>query len=169
MNCVFADTWFFLAILNPADPYYARAMVASRADRRHRVTTDWVLLEIGDALCRSDNRDTFVRFHDWIQQHPGTMIIPASRQLLEDGIERYLPSARIPAGELYRGNLEPFVEQARQAPVPADRVDRPAGGSPVAQGRRVPGQSLFVPQTEVLHRRADNHRSPAESNADRDR
>jgi predicted nucleic acid-binding protein len=89
MNRVFADTWFFLAILNPADPHYPRAMVASRMDRRHRVTTDWVLLEIGDALCKSGNRDTFVRFYDWIQQHPGTTVIPASRQLLEDGIQLY--------------------------------------------------------------------------------
>lgn len=32
---------------------------------------------------------TFVRFYDWIRQHPGTTIVPASRQLVEDGIHLY--------------------------------------------------------------------------------
>ena len=89
MNRVFADTWFFLAVLNPSDPHYARAHAVSRSERRHRVTTDWVLLEVADALCRQGNRDVFIRFYDSIQEHPGITIVPASRQLLEDGIHLY--------------------------------------------------------------------------------
>jgi predicted nucleic acid-binding protein len=86
MNRVFADTWFFLAILNPADPNHARALNTSRTVRNHRVTTDWVLVEVGDALSRMGNRDVFIRFYDWIQQRPGITIVPATRKLLEDGI-----------------------------------------------------------------------------------
>lgn len=89
MNSVFADTWFFLAILNPADPNHARALAASRTERRHRVTTDWVLVEVGDALSKMGNRDVFTGFYDWIQNHPGTTIVPASRTLMEDGIYLY--------------------------------------------------------------------------------
>ena len=89
MNRVFADTWFYLAALNPSDPYHARALAVTHTDRRHRVTTDWVLVEVGDALCRHGNRDVFSRFYDWIRQHAGTTIVPASRQLLEDGIHLY--------------------------------------------------------------------------------
>jgi hypothetical protein len=89
MNPVFADTWFFLAILNRADPNHERAIAASRAERRHRVTTDWVLMEVGDTLCRQGNRDVFVRFFDWINHHTGTPVIPASRQLLVDGVQLY--------------------------------------------------------------------------------
>jgi predicted nucleic acid-binding protein len=89
MNRVFADTWFFLAILNPSDPNHARALSASREVRRHRVTTDWVLVEVGDALTRMGNRDVFIRFYDWIRQHSGVTVVPATRQLLEDGIHLY--------------------------------------------------------------------------------
>jgi len=89
MNRVFADTWFFLAILNPSDPNHARALTASRTFRNHRVTTDWVLVEVGDALSRMGNRDVFIRFYDWIQRYPGITIVPATRKLLEDGIYLY--------------------------------------------------------------------------------
>ncbi len=50
MSAVFADTWFFLAILNRNDPGHAQAAELSRTDRRHRFTTTWVLTEVGDAL-----------------------------------------------------------------------------------------------------------------------
>jgi uncharacterized protein len=89
MNRVFADTWFFLAILNPSDPNHARALTASRVVRHHRVTTDWVLVEVGDALSRMGNRDVFIRFYDWIQHYPSITIVPATRKLLEDGISLY--------------------------------------------------------------------------------
>jgi hypothetical protein len=89
MNQVFADTWFFLAILNRHDPNHARAAVASRAQLGRRITTDWVLVEVGDALSSAGNRDVFARFYDWIQHHPGTSVVPASRKLLEDGVHLY--------------------------------------------------------------------------------
>ena len=59
MNLVFADTWFYLAILNRADPNHPRAATVSRSERRHRVTTDFVLVEVGDALSKMSNRDAF--------------------------------------------------------------------------------------------------------------
>lgn len=89
MNQVFADTWFYLASLNPADPNHARAVVVARTDRRHRVTTDWVLVEVGDALARNGNRDVFVSFYDWTGSHQSTTVVPATRLLLEDGIRLY--------------------------------------------------------------------------------
>ena len=85
MSAVFADTWFFLALLNRADPGHARATRLSRDDHRHRVTTDWVLVEVGDALARTGNRDVFAGFYDWIRNHSGTTIVPATRSLLENG------------------------------------------------------------------------------------
>ena len=80
MNPVFADTWFFLAILNPTDPNHSRALAASRSERRHRVTTDFVLVEVGDALNKTGNRSVFTRFYDWVQGHSGTTVIPASHE-----------------------------------------------------------------------------------------
>ena len=89
MNAVFADTWFFLAVLNPTDPQHERALAIARSDRRPRVTTDWVLVEVADALCRGENRSVFTRFYEWIHQERGTTVIPASRQLLNDGVQLF--------------------------------------------------------------------------------
>ena len=75
-----------MAILNREDPGHARAALWSRTDRRHRVTTAWVLTEVGDALCRAGNRDTFIGFYDWIARHAHTTIIPASQDLFEQGV-----------------------------------------------------------------------------------
>lgn len=89
MNLVFADTWFYLAILNRGDPGHARAIQLSRTDPRHRVTTIWVLTEVGDALCQMVNRDTFVQFHDWITHQPNVTVLPASQDLFEQGIHLF--------------------------------------------------------------------------------
>jgi uncharacterized protein len=48
-----------------------------------------VLVEVGDALARTGNRDVFSRFYDWIRNDPGTTIVPASRELLESGVHFY--------------------------------------------------------------------------------
>ena len=86
MSAVFADTWFFLAILNHNDPGHARAAQLHRSDHRHRITTTWVLTEVGDALCQMGNRDMFVQFHDWITRHPNATVIPASQDLFDQGV-----------------------------------------------------------------------------------
>ena len=43
-------------------------------------------------------------------------------RLLEEGIRRYLRHACIPAAELYVGNLQPFIEQARRASAPSESL-----------------------------------------------
>jgi len=40
MSRVFADTWFFLALLNPRDPNHTRAVALSKVETRQMVTTD---------------------------------------------------------------------------------------------------------------------------------
>ena len=47
MKPVFADTFFFFAVLNRADPLHHRAVAYSRNTRLLRVTTDWVITESG--------------------------------------------------------------------------------------------------------------------------
>ena len=86
---VFADTWFFLAILNRDDPGHAQAAQLSRGDHRHRITTAWVLTKVADALSRTANRGTFGQFYDWITHHPDFTVLPASQDLFEQGIHLY--------------------------------------------------------------------------------
>ena len=50
MNAVFADAFYFVARLNRHDQHHERTLAFSRDFRAHLLTTDWVLMEVADAL-----------------------------------------------------------------------------------------------------------------------
>ena len=50
MSPLFADTFFYLAILNEEDEAHERAVEVSRSLAGRTVTTAWVLTEVADAL-----------------------------------------------------------------------------------------------------------------------
>jgi predicted nucleic acid-binding protein len=52
MKAVFADTFYFLALLNERDAAHKRAVAAARTTGLSLVTTELVLLELADALCK---------------------------------------------------------------------------------------------------------------------
>ena len=59
MNSVFADTWYFLALINPRDASHARVKDFSRENAPRLVTTTWILTEVADGLSRSVDRAQF--------------------------------------------------------------------------------------------------------------
>ena len=52
MKAVFADTFYFLALLNERDAAHKRAVAAAHTTGLSLVTTELVLLELADALCK---------------------------------------------------------------------------------------------------------------------
>ena len=89
MKPVFADTFFFFAILNRADPLHQRATTYSRNTRLLRITTDWVITELADGLSRAAERERFLDLYRHIQLSPAIRVVPASRPLLEAAIALY--------------------------------------------------------------------------------
>jgi hypothetical protein len=89
MKPVFADTFFFFAILNRADPLHARAAAFSRSNRQLRLTTDWVITELADGLSRVPDRERFMDLYRHVQLSPAIRVVPASRALLEEAIALY--------------------------------------------------------------------------------
>jgi predicted nucleic acid-binding protein len=78
MNGVFADAFYYIALSNRADQYHAAAMQATRALKQRIVTTQWVLMEVGDALSAPEMR---VRTHallTWIAADPQTSVVADS-------------------------------------------------------------------------------------------
>src|SRR5436309_1404216 len=92
MSAVFADTFFFLAILNPSDPAPASASDLSRRLRQPRVTTAWVLTEVGDAFAR-DNRAAFLDLMRLVRESQLIRVIEPSPELFAAGVALYADRA----------------------------------------------------------------------------
>jgi predicted nucleic acid-binding protein len=85
----FADTFYFLALLNPKDARHAAAVQFSRANGKSVVTTEWVLTELADGLARRETRATFVIVHRGLTADGATQVITSSAALWNRGRERY--------------------------------------------------------------------------------
>jgi predicted nucleic acid-binding protein len=84
MNAWFADTYYFLALLNPRDEGHARAVEASQTSRP-LVTTAAVLLEVGNFLAGTDARRLVVPFFRRFHAGPGAEIVPLSAAMMDEG------------------------------------------------------------------------------------
>ena len=60
MNEQFADSFVFLAMLNPRDRKHAAAVKAIQASHAPLVTTAWVLTELADGLCAAQTKGLFL-------------------------------------------------------------------------------------------------------------
>lgn len=85
----FADTFYYLALLNPSDA--AHHLAVEVTDRRSGtlVTTQWVLAEVGDALAHSKTRHRFLSLIQSLNSDPQTIIVPADNANFSAGIELY--------------------------------------------------------------------------------
>ena len=89
MTAVFADTVFFLALLNEKDEFRERAVALSGSLRRPLVTTAWVLTELADGLADTPGRTLFRPFVSRFLADPRAEVVPATQELLDFGVELY--------------------------------------------------------------------------------
>ncbi|MFO7976327.1 MAG: PIN domain-containing protein [Candidatus Hydrogenedentota bacterium] len=88
MKQVFADTSFYVASVNASDALHERALSVSDSCGGGLLTTEYVLVELGNYLA-SSNRQVFVELMKIIREDAQTEIVPATSQLLEYGLRRY--------------------------------------------------------------------------------
>ena len=90
MKTVFADTFYFLALLNPSDHAHGKAVAYTSGNSFRIVTTDWIVMELADALAKSlRGRTEFVTTLADLKADDDAVIIPCERSLLEEGIQLY--------------------------------------------------------------------------------
>jgi uncharacterized protein len=87
MKAVFADSFHFLAMLNEAERDHHRAVLAHRRNWQKIVTTDCVILEVGDALCHPRDRGDFLALLKGIDRDSRIKIIRLTPELLDRGIQ----------------------------------------------------------------------------------
>jgi len=82
---VFADTAYFIALLNGDDAAHERALRFSRQHFREIVVTEFVLLELADAFSRPPDRADFLVMDEFVRQTSAYRVIPATSELLQRG------------------------------------------------------------------------------------
>jgi len=87
MNAVFADTVYFLALLNPADQWHPQARALSLQPPGPLLTTEFVLTEVGDGLSQPENRGRFARLVELLRAQADVEVVPASSELFRRGCQ----------------------------------------------------------------------------------
>lgn len=86
MIAVFADSHYFIALLNERDVHHPAAKDYSSEVRCFIVTTRWVLAEVADALCSGSGREKVADFIALIERHPQFRIHGESDALFDRGL-----------------------------------------------------------------------------------
>jgi predicted nucleic acid-binding protein len=89
MNGVFADTFYYLALMNPADQYHAAVVRLARTLRKPVFTTTWVFLEVADAMCSPGLRGQAYHSLVRIAADQETRVIPADQEWYAKGMALY--------------------------------------------------------------------------------
>ena len=89
MKAVFADTAFFLALINPRDQYHRAAVKLNAALDVPLVTTAWVLLEFANAIAASPARAQFERVLARLASEPDAEVIAPEPDLFDWGCKLY--------------------------------------------------------------------------------
>ena len=93
MKPVFADTVYFLALLNPSDQFHLQTRTISEQPPGPLLTTEFVLTEVGDGLSRTENRSRFARLLQLLRSNGGASGKSWGAALLEvAGTAEGLPS-----------------------------------------------------------------------------
>ncbi len=86
MSGVFADTSFYLALLRADDPLHSSAVNELRRNRPI-VTTEFVVLELGNACARAVDHADFLALVAGMRASDRIAIVPLDSSLLDRGLE----------------------------------------------------------------------------------
>ncbi len=86
MRMVFADSFYFFALVNDQDPAHGRASAFLHSYSGRLLTTGWVLTEVGDGLAHPRNRPSFLLIEETLRAEPNARVLPCTDDLLGAGI-----------------------------------------------------------------------------------
>jgi uncharacterized protein len=90
---VFADTFALLAWLNPRDNAHGRVTKYFDGFSGRLVTTEWVLMELADALSSPESRSTVAGFPKAVREDPLFEIVGYTRFAYQAGFDLYASRA----------------------------------------------------------------------------
>jgi uncharacterized protein len=88
VNAAFADTSFYLALLDERDALHQRALVEAKIDRPI-LTTEFIVLELGNACGRAEDHVDFLALLAGMRASRRTTIIPLDSAMLQRGLDLF--------------------------------------------------------------------------------
>lgn len=89
MRAVFADTLYFIALMNADDEAHAAAHEFAADAGIILMTTAWVLTELADGLAETDGRQIFGQLLEDLETDPRVRLLHADEDLWRRGVELY--------------------------------------------------------------------------------
>lgn len=89
MKATFADSFHFMALLNARDHAHSRALDAMQSLQGKLVTTEFALLEVGDAYSDPIDRPAFLELMDELGASGSVVIVPVTSELLQAGLDLF--------------------------------------------------------------------------------
>ncbi len=89
MNEVFADSFYFIALLHPRDRYHKAVVELSKGRPGKLLTTHWILIELADALCAPAVRARTDRFISTLLVDPSVVVVSDLAPWFQLGLELY--------------------------------------------------------------------------------
>jgi predicted nucleic acid-binding protein len=89
MTTRFADSFYFLALLNLGDAAHSAAVRLATAGRGRIVTTAWILTEVADAMASPANRPLFLRMIEGFRTLGTVEVVPPDPELFDRGLDLY--------------------------------------------------------------------------------
>jgi len=89
VKTLFADTAFYVALVSSRDELHERAVELAHGSRATIVTTEYVLVELGNRLARSGDKLAYLNVVRQAQSDRRTVIVWASRVLYEQALDLY--------------------------------------------------------------------------------
>jgi len=92
MRSIFLDTAFAIALASQRDTYHDRAGIMLEEIKRERtsvVTTQAILIEIGDAFAKPALRPIAAGFIERLEKDSSVEVVPLSDELFQQGLALY--------------------------------------------------------------------------------
>ena len=83
---VFADTYFYVALLNRHDAQHVAALRWATKERPQVVTTEFVLLEVANFFKQPKDRGRFTTFVDSIRDDVASLVVPCDSTWFQKGL-----------------------------------------------------------------------------------
>jgi predicted nucleic acid-binding protein len=89
MKAVFADTSYYLALVNSLDQHHAAACQWTSSFSGTSVTTAWVIAELANAMSQSANRPFFLSLLRDLQNDARVAIVPPTTEMFDRGLDLF--------------------------------------------------------------------------------